>query len=429
MIPPAAGPSLPGCYHAPVNTSQHESRLRRYADLLLTVGVNLQPGQKLVVRTSTEAVDLTRLVVEGAYKLGSPYVEVFWSDEGVTRSRFMHAPDGSFENVPQENAQAMIRLAKEGAASLSILADDPDNLAGTDPRRMATYLKNWRPLLKPYYEYAMSDRIAWCVSAAASPAWAKRVFPELPASQALEKLWDLIFRAVRLDEEYPVAAWQAHLDSLHAVRSHLNAKNYAALRLRAPGTDLRVGLADGHVWDGGSSRTPQGISFVANVPTEEVFTAPHRERVDGVVRASKPLAYNGSLIDDFELTFEDGVVTKAVAGTGQAALDNILSADAGARRLGEVALVPASSPISRTGVLFYETLFDENAACHIALGQAYAVTVKDGVNMSAEEKLAAGLNDSLTHVDFMIGSARMDVDGELPSGELQPIMRGGEWVD
>lgn len=429
MIPPAAGRIRPGCYHAPVTVSQHESRLRRYADLLLKVGVNLQPGQKLVVRTSTEAVDLTRLVVERAYKMGSPYVEVFWSDEGVTRSRFLHAPDGSFDIVPQENAQAMIRLAQEGAASLSILADDPDNLAGTDPQRMATYLKNWRPLLKPYYEFAMSDRIAWCVSAAASPAWARRVFPDLPEAQAVEKLWDLIFRAVRLDADDPAAAWQAHLGRLATAKSRLNEKGYAALRFRAPGTDLRVGLADGHLWDGGSSRTPQGVDFVANLPTEEVFTAPHRERVDGVVRASKPLAYNGNLIDDFELTFEDGAVTKAVAGTGQAALDNILSADGGARRLGEVALVPASSPISRTGVLFYETLFDENAACHIALGQAYAVTVKDGANMSAEEKLAAGLNDSLTHVDFMIGSARMDIDGELPSGELEPVMRGGEWVD
>ncbi|HZW99077.1 MAG TPA: aminopeptidase [Trueperaceae bacterium] len=412
-----------------MNTSQHESRLRRYADLLLKVGVNLQPGQKLVVRTSTESVDLTRLVVEGAYKLGSPYVEVFWSDEGVTRTRFMHAPDSSFEIVPQENAQAMIRLAKEGAASLSIAADDPDNLAGTDPKRMATYLKNWRPLLKPYYEIAMSDGIAWCVSAAASPAWARRVFPGIPEKQAVEKLWDLIFKAVRLDADDPVAAWRSHLDRLSTAKARLNDKNYAALRFRAPGTDLRVGLAEGHLWDGGSSRTPQDVSFVANMPTEEVFTAPHRERVDGVVRASKPLAYNGNLIDDFELTFEGGVVTKAVAGTGQAALDNILSADAGARRLGEVALVPASSRISRTGVLFYETLFDENAACHIALGKAYAVTVKGGANMNQEEKLAAGLNDSLTHVDFMIGSDQMDVDGELPSGELEPVMRGGEWVD
>ncbi len=402
--------------------------MRRYADLLLKVGVNLQPGQKLMVRTSTEAVELTRMVVEAAYKIGSPYVEVMWLDERVTRSRFQHAPDGTFGNVPQETAEAMIRLANEGAASLAIDADDPSNLAGTDPRRMATYLKSWRPLLKPYYDIAMRDGIAWSVAAAASPAWASRVFPDLAPEQAVARLWDLIFRAVRLDEEDQVAAWRAHLDQLLAARGRLNRKRYAALRFRAPGTDLRVGLADGHVWDGGSSSTPNGVSFVANMPTEEVFTAPHRERVDGVVRASKPLAYSGNLIDDFELTFEDGAVTKAVAGVGQEALDNILAGDEGARRLGEVALVPASSCIARTGVLFYETLFDENAACHIALGRAYAVTVEGGAGMDAEQRRAAGLNDSLTHVDFMIGSDQLDVDGELASGELEPVMRGGEWV-
>ena len=412
-----------------MDTNQHESQLRRYADLLLRVGVNLQPGQKLMLRTSTEAVDLTRIVVERAYRMGSPYVDVVWTDEGVTRARFMHAPDDSFDIVPQETAQAMIRNAQEGSASLAIVADDPDNLAGTDPKRMATYLKNWRPLLKPYYDMAMRDGIAWSIGAAASPAWAKRVFPELPEDEAVEKLWQLIFKAVRLDAEDPAAAWQEHLHRLDSAKSGLNKKGYAALRLRAPGTDLRVGLADGHVWDGGCSSTPGGVTFVANMPTEEVFTAPHRERVDGVVRASKPLAYNGSLIDDFELTFEDGVVVKAVAGTGQVALDNILSSDEGARRLGEIALVPVSSPISRMGVLFYETLFDENAACHIALGQAYAMTVKGGSTMTAEEKLAAGLNNSMTHVDFMVGSDQMDIDGELPSGELEPVMRGGEWVD
>ncbi len=408
--------------------SRTHSDLQRYADLLLDVGVNLQRGQKLILRTSTEAVELTRLVVEGAYRRGSPYVEVVWSDEGVTRARFKHAPDGSFENAPEEVAQAMIRLAKEGAASLAIVADDPDNLVGTDPKRMATYLKSWRPRLKPYYEIAMRDGIAWCVAAAASPAWARRVFPELPEAEAVQELWNTIFHAVRLDTEDPAAAWDQHLGDLRVAKEQLNAKRYVALRFRAPGTDLRVGLADGHLWEGGSSTTPDGVTFVANVPTEEVFTAPHRERVDGVVRASKPLAYNGNLIDGFELTFEDGVVVNAVAATGQEALDNMLEADEGARRLGEVALVPASSPISRTGLLFFETLFDENAACHIALGQAYAVTVEGGASMSPEEKLAAGLNASLTHVDFMIGSDRMDVDGELVSGELEPVMRAGEWV-
>ncbi|HZW28329.1 MAG TPA: aminopeptidase [Trueperaceae bacterium] len=411
-----------------MNDSQHATRLERYADLLLRVGVNLQPGQKLMFRTTTEAVELTRLVVAKAYQMGSPYVEVFWSDEGVTRARFLHAPEGSFTNVPEHVAARMVQLAEEGAASLAVSADDPDNLAGTDPKRMATYLEHWRPLMKPYYELSMSDRVAWSGAAAASPAWARRVFPGLPEDEALARLWDAIFHAVRVDAADPVAAWREHTAALLARKERLNERRYAALRFRGPGTDLRVGLADGHQWDGGASYTPGGVEFVANMPTEEVFTAPHRERVDGVVRATKPLAYAGTLIDGIEVTFANGVVTKAVAREGQEALEHVLNTDPGARRLGEVALVPASSPIARTGLLFYETLFDENAACHLALGQGYAMTLQGGQRMSAEERRAAGLNESLTHVDFMIGSDQVDVDGELPSGELEPVMRAGEWV-
>lgn len=402
-------------------------RLRTYAELLLKVGVNLQPGQKLLLRTSTEAVELTRLVVELAYKMGSPFVEVMWSDDGVTRSRFMHGPEGSFSIISQHRPQMMIDLAKEGAASLSIVADDPDMLAGTDPKRMATFLEAWRPNLKPYYDMAMNDQIPWCVSAAASPAWAQRVFPRLSEAAAVERLWDAIFDATRVTTEDPVAAWREHADMLLAAKTRLNEKRYAALHFTGPGTDLRVGLADGHKWDGGDSESAAGNRFMANMPTEEVFTAPHRAKVDGVVRATKPLAYNGTIIDDFELRFENGAVVEARAGTGQQALDEILATDEGSRRLGEVALVPASSPIAKTGVLFYETLFDENAACHIALGQAYGVTVSGSEAMNEEQRQAAGMNDSLSHVDFMIGSDRVDVDGVRPDGSVEAVMRAGEW--
>jgi aminopeptidase len=301
-------------------------------------------------------------------------------------------------------------------------------LAGTDPDRFSTFLKAWRPATKPYSDLAMNDRIAWSVAAAAAPAWAKRVFPELPEADAVARLWDAIFAATRIDEADPVGAWRAHTDGLKAMKERLNEQRFAALRFRAPGTDLRVGLADGHVWDGGVSRTPGGTEFVANMPTEEVFTAPHRAQVDGVVRASMPLAYNGTIIDDFELTFEAGRVVKATAGTGQKALDNILDTDEGSRRLGEVALVPASSPIARTGLLFLETLFDENAACHIALGKAYGLTVRGSDDMTPEQRAEVGMNESLSHVDFMIGSSEMDVDGERADGDLVPLMRAGEWV-
>lgn len=411
-----------------MTNASFEDRLTAYAELLVRVGVNVQPGQKLLVRASTESAPLVRKVAEIAYRIGSPLVDVHWNDDGVTRARFLHGPEGSFSTISEWRAKAMIQLAEEGAASLAITSDDPDMLAGTDPDRFSTYLKAWRPATKPYSDLAMNDRIAWSVAAAAAPAWAKRVFPDLPEADAVAKLWDAIFAATRIDEANPVGAWRSHTDGLKAMKQRLNEQRFAALRFRAPGTDLRVGLADGHVWDGGVSRTPDGTEFVANMPTEEVFTAPHRAKVDGVVRASMPLAYNGTIIDDFALTFEAGRVVKATAGTGQKALDNILDTDDGSRRLGEVALVPASSPIAKTGLLFLETLFDENAACHIALGKAYGLTVRGSDDMTPEQRAEVGMNESLSHVDFMIGSSEMDVDGERADGQRVPLMRAGEWV-
>jgi aminopeptidase len=412
-----------------MNTEPFERRLDTYAELLVKVGVNVQPGQKLIVRTSTAAVQLTRKVVELAYLAGSPYVEVMWADDGVTRARFAHAPEGSFSIIPQYRAEALNELAAEGAASLSIVAADPTMLAGTDPRRYAAYMAAWRPTIKPFTDLSMSDSIAWCVAAAASPAWAQRAYPDLDEHEAVEKLWNAIFAATRVDSPDPVAAWREHAGVLGVAKDNLNSRRYSALRFTGPGTDLTVGLADGHVWDGGSSLNAAGTAFMANMPTEEVFTAPHRAKVDGVVRATKPLSYNGAMIDGFWLRFENGRVVEAHADVGQAALDSILDTDEGSRRLGEVALVPVSSPIEKAGVLFYETLFDENAACHIALGRPYTTTVSGSRDMSPSEQEAVGMNSSLSHVDFMIGSAEVDVDGVLADGTTEPVMRRGEWAD
>ncbi len=412
-----------------MSTPSFDERLQAYAELLVRVGVNVQPGQKLIVRASVDSAPLVRRVVETAYRIGSPYVEVLWSDDAVTRARFLHGPEGSFGIIPQYRADAMNALAADGAASLAILADDPDALAGTEPERFATYQRAWRPATRPYSDLAMSDRMAWCVAAAAAPAWAQKVFPQLSEEQAVAALWEAIFTATRITEPDPVSAWRAHNEALGRRKQLLNERHFAALHFKGPGTDLRVGLADGHQWDGGGSTLPNGVKFVANMPTEEVFTAPHRARVDGTVRATMPLAYNGIMIDDFSLEFKGGEVVRAVAGKGQAALDEILATDAGSRRLGEVALVPTSSPIAKAGVLFLETLFDENAACHIALGKGYTNCVQGAQEMTEEEKLSHGLNDSLTHVDFMIGSAEVDVSGELQSGALVPLLLKGEWVD
>ncbi len=413
---------------APTPPDALAPRLDRYADLLLRVGVNLQPGQRLLVRALTEAAPFVRTLVERAYRLGAPYVEVMWSDEGVTRARFLHAPDGTFAEVPGWRAQGQLALAEGGAAAISLVGDDPDLLAEADPERWSTFRRAWQEANRAYQRIAMSDGIAWCVAATVQGAWARKVFPDLPDDEAVARLWDAVLTTTRCDLPDPVAAWSAHDAELRRWRERLSARHYAAIRFHGPGTDLRVGLAEGHVWEGGSATSKAGVSFVPNMPTEEVFTAPHARDVDGVVRATMPLADGGSLIDDFELRFEGGRVVEARAGRGQAALDRILDTDEGARRLGEVALVPASSPVARTGVLFLETLFDENAASHIALGRAYPTTLAGGAEMSDEQTADAGLNDSMSHVDFMIGSDQMDVDGETASGTLEPVMRAGEWV-
>jgi len=405
-----------------------EDQLSAYAELLVRVGVNLQPGQKLMVRANLDAAPLVRKVVDVAYSLGSPFVEVFWADGAITRSRFLNGPEGSFGIIPEYRAQGMAQLAREGAASLAITSEDPDLLAGVDPERVAAFQAAWRPAMRPYTDLSMADAIAWCVAGAASAGWATKAFPDLPEEEAVAALWQAIFTATRITTGDPVGAWREHNEQLGRMREKLNGRRYAAVHFRGPGTDLKVGLADGHLWEGGVSFTKQGNPFVANMPTEEVFTAPHSQRVDGVVRASLPLSYNGSLIDDFSLTFEGGKVVKAVAGKGQAVLDSILESDEGARRLGEVALVPASSPIAQAGILFLNTLFDENAASHLALGRGYDMTVEGATGMNENDKRATGLNDSTVHVDFMIGSAEMDVDGVTQDGASEPLMRQGAWV-
>ncbi len=429
--PPAASGRDASRPHAAAGTAgaSVDARLQAYAELLVEVGVNLQPGQGLLIRAAIEAAPLVRVVAGLAYRLGSPLVDVMWSDDEVTRARFEHAPDGSFETVPQWRADGRLTMFEQGFASLAIVGDDPDLLAGTDPERWASYVRVWQQATRPSQAISMRNGVAWCVAAYPGLAWARKVTPGVSDEQAVAALWDAIFLTCRVDGPDPVAAWRQHSQALKGRAARLNERRYAALHFRGPGTDLRVGLAEGHLWAGGSSQTPDGRPFIPNIPTEEIFTAPHRQRLDGVVRASMPLASGGSIIDDFSMRFEGGRVVQSSAGRGQQELTRILESDDGARSLGEVALVPASSPIARTGLLYFETLFDENAASHIALGKAYPTSVEGGAEMSEAEVAAAGLNDSITHVDFMIGSAEMDVDGVRQDGSDEPLMRGGEWVD
>jgi aminopeptidase len=405
-----------------------DATLDRYADLAVHVGVGLRPGQRMVLRSPLAAAPLARRIAAAAYRAGAPYVTVQYGDDEIAKIRFAEAPEDSFEEVSLGHAEAMERMAARGDAVVSIDASDPEALQDADPARVATARLATQRAMKGFMGYTMSDRVPWTILAAPEPAWAAKVFPDEDPDAAVAKLWEAIFAATRMGADDPVAAWTEHVATLGARAEALSERRYDAVHFRGPGTDLAVGLAEGHVWKGGGSTTPDGQRFVPNLPTEEVFTAPHAERVNGTVRASLPLSYGGRLIDGFSLTFEGGRVVAARAETGQEVLDQLLDSDEGARRLGEVALVSVDSPIYRSGLLFYETLYDENAASHIALGRAYRMSVAGGPDMSDERAAAAGLNDSLVHVDFMIGTPDTDVDGVRDDGTREPIMRAGRFV-
>lgn len=407
----------------------HERVLDAYADLVLEVGVSLRAGQRLHLRSPLVAAPLARRIVAAAYRAGSPYVSVDWTDEEVTKARYLLAPEGSFEEVPLGHAEAMEATARRGDALVSISASDPEALAAADPERVATGRAAMQRALAPFTRQVMADRIPWTVLAVPTPAWAQKVFAGESEETAVARLWDAILTATRMDLADPVAAWREHVATLEARAARLDQRAYHALRFTGPGTDLVVGLADGHRWKGGGSVTSAGQPFVPNLPTEEVFTAPHRDRVDGTVSASLPLAYGGRLIEGIRLRFERGRVVEAHADRGQEVLDRLLDTDEGARRLGEVALVPVDSPIHRSGLLFFNTLFDENAASHLALGRAYRVCLAGGACADGETVAAAGLNDSLVHVDFMVGSPETDVDGVQVDGAAEPVMRNGRFVD
>ncbi|GAA5441740.1 aminopeptidase [Deinococcus caeni] len=409
-------------------TLTFEEKLRNYARLAVRVGVGVKPGQRLLVQAPVETAQLARLVVREAYAAGASFVDVRWDDDDVQLARFELAPDGTFDQISRWRVDAEIETAGAGGAVLAIRATNPNLLGGVDAERVATHQRTLAAYRRPYTAQVMTNRLNWNLISAPVSGWAELMFPDATAEQAVAQQWDAIFAATRADQPDAVELWEAHLADLKRRRDLLTGKQYAALHFRGGGTDLTVGLADDHVWGGGAADTPGGITFTANIPTEEVWTAPHRERVDGTVVSTKPLSYNGTLIDGIRIEFKDGRITKASAEQGESALLKMIETDEGSHRLGEVALVPHSSPISRSGLFFFNTLYDENAASHIAIGSAYRFNVKGGVDMPLEDFLAAGGNDSLTHVDWMIGSGEMDVDGVTKDGTREPVMRAGEFV-
>jgi aminopeptidase len=408
--------------------ARFDDQLRAYARLIIATGIQIRPGQRLLIQGPVEGAPLVRLMVEEAYRAGARFVDVLWGDDATALARFEHAPRDSFEEIAVWRAEALKATAKGKDAVISVHATDPDLLSEQDPDLVATSRRVMQEYLADYSQMVASNHLNWCVVALPVEGWARKVFPDAGPA-ATEKLWDAIFAACRVDRPDPIAAWEEHLEVLRARREHLIAKQYTELRYRAPGTDLRVGMPRNHIWLGGQVTTKDGHPFVPNLPTEEVFSLPHRDRTEGTVRATKPLAYSGSIIEDFTLTFEKGSVVNAEARRGQPTLDKLLDTDPGARRLGEVALVPHSSPISASGLLFYNTLFDENASCHLAIGRGYQTCLAGGPDMDKETFAEHGGNVSLIHNDFMIGSEKMDIDGVTAAGAVEPLMRGGEWVD
>lgn len=400
----------------------------KYAELALRTGVNLQKNQALMINAPIEGADFTKVVARKAYELGAKNVHINWSDDELTLLKYENAPNEVITDYPEWKVLLHDSFAEDGAAVLNIRSTNPDLLKDIDPTRVAKANKAAAQAMKNFRSYTMNDRIAWSIISIPTGDWAQKVFPDKSREDAVESLWDAIVKIVRVDHDDPIEAWDAHNETLRKAREILNEKNYKKLVFKAPGTELDMELPEGHIWKGGSAQTEGDVTFNPNMPTEEVFSLPHKYGVNGTVSSTKPLNYSGSLIDNFSLTFKDGKVVDYQAEQGEDTLKHLLDSDDGARRLGEVALVPDESPVSQSGLIFYNTLFDENASCHIALGKAYPTNLKGGASMDDEQLDKHGVNESLSHVDFMIGSEELDIDGVKEDGTTEAVFRNGTWA-
>jgi aminopeptidase len=417
-----------------MTSATRQQLLKKYAQAIVKIGLNLRKGQRLLIHNARtrgvlpQAAPLVHEVARAAYAAGARYVDVIWGDEEMVRIRLQNAHRSSLTEYSKWQIAGLMDIVANGDALLTIVGENPDLLSDLDPELVSIWQKTHLENYGPVGQAVSKNAINWCLVAAAGPEWARKVFPKLSAEKAEAKLWEEIFRTTYADQPDPVRAWKEHAEHLNRYAKYLQAKQYSQLRYKAPGTDLTLGLPKGHLWITGGSRAANGVTFIPNMPTEEIFTLPDRARVDGVVRASMPLSYSGTLIEDFSLRFEKGRIVRANAKKGEKQLRKLIAADEGAARLGEAALVPASSPIAKTGHLFYNTLLDENASCHLAIGRAYRFSLEGGLEMSDTEFEQHGGNSSLTHVDFMVGSDKMDIDGIKSDGLAEPVMRGGEWA-
>lgn len=406
-----------------------DENLRKYAELIAKVGVNVEKNHTVVLQINIDQAELARYIVEEAYKLGAAEVIVKWGDDFVSKQFLANAAEDRLSQLPQYRIDETEDWIEKGASRIAVVSSDPDAYAGVPSERIATYQEAAGKGMAALRKASQANKISWTVVAAAGAGWAAKVFPELATSEEqVDALWDQIFKTTRIYEENPILAWEKHDKKLESKAEMLNREQFSALHYTAPGTDLIVGLPKNHIWKGAGSFNARGEEFMANMPTEEVFTAPDCNRVDGVVVSTKPLSYAGTIITGMKFTFKDGKVIDFSAEQGEEVLKTLLDIDEGAKHLGEVALVPDDSPISNSNLTFFNTLFDENASNHFALGSAYAFNVEGGTEMSEEELIKAGLNRSLTHVDFMVGSDKMNIDGIREDGTRVPVFRNGDWA-
>ncbi|HHC9171180.1 TPA: aminopeptidase [Staphylococcus aureus] len=411
--------------------TNYKEKLQQYAELLVKVGMNVQPKQPVFIRSSVETLELTHLIVEEAYHCGASDVRVVYSDPTLKRLKFENESVEHFANheIKSYDVEARMDYVKRGAANLALISEDPDLMDGIDSQKLQAFQQQNARAFKGYMESVQKNQFPWVVAAFPSKAWAKRVYPELSVEEVYIKFIDEVFDIVRIDGNDPVENWRQHIANLSVYAQKLQQKNYHALHYVSEGTDLTVGLAKNHIWEDATSYVNgKEQAFIANIPTEEVFTAPDRNRVDGYVTNKLPLSYNGTIIDQFKLMFKDGEIIDFSAEKGEAVLKDLINTDEGSRRLGEVALVPDDSPISNRNTIFYNTLFDENAACHLAIGSAYAFNIQGGTEMTVEEKIASGLNDSNVHVDFMIGSSDLTIYGIFEDGSKELVFENGNWA-
>ncbi|HFN8758817.1 aminopeptidase [Staphylococcus aureus] len=411
--------------------TNYKEKLQQYAELLVKVGMNVQPKQPVFIRSSVETLELTHLIVEEAYHCGASDVRVVYSDPTLKRLKFENESVEHFANheLKSYDVEARMDYVKRGAANLALISEDPDLMDGIDSQKLQAFQQQNARAFKGYMESVQKNQFPWVVAAFPSKAWAKRVYPELSVEEAYIKFIDEVFDIVRIDGNDPVENWRQHIANLSVYAQKLQQKNYHALHYVSEGTDLTVGLAKNHIWEDATSYVNgKEQAFIANIPTEEVFTAPDRNRVDGYVTNKLPLSYNDTIIDQFKLMFKDGEIIDFSAEKGEAVLKDLINTDEGSRRLGEVALVPDDSPISNRNTIFYNTLFDENAACHLAIGSAYAFNIQGGTEMTVEEKIASGLNDSNVHVDFMIGSSDLTIYGIFEDGSKELVFENGNWA-